>query len=50
MNCRECARDQKVETAVAICTNCGVGLCEEHLTEEQARTGAGGTAIGCGHS
>lgn len=50
MNCHQCARDHGERAAVAICTNCGVGMCLQHLDEERARIGPGGTMIGCGHS
>lgn len=50
MNCYECARDSSEQPAVAICLSCGVGMCMQHLDEERARSGPGGTQIGCGHS
>ena len=50
MNCYECARDQRERPAVVICTNCGVGMCLEHLDEERSRIGPGGTTIGCEHN
>ena len=50
MNCHECARDGSERPAVAICLNCGVAMCMQHLDEERARSGPGGTQIGCGHS
>jgi hypothetical protein len=50
MNCHECARNHNERQAVAICPNCGVGMCIQHLDQERARTGPGGTQIGCGHS
>ncbi len=49
MNCYECAKKEQQATAVAICPNCGAGLCLAHLREEQDRPGPGGTRIGCGH-
>ena len=51
MNCYECAKDDhREQPAVAICLTCGVGMCIPHLDQERARTGPGGTQIGCGHS
>jgi hypothetical protein len=50
MNCYECARDGSEQPAVAICLSCGVGMCMQHLDDERARSGPGGTQIGCGHS
>jgi len=49
MNCHECARDHTERPAVAICLNCGVGMCMQHLDKERARSSPGGTQIGCGH-
>ena len=43
MNCHECARDGSEQPAGAICLNCGVGMCMQHLDEERARNGPGGT-------
>ena len=45
MNCHECAQAQRERLAVAVCTNCGVGMCLEHLDEERRRSGPGGTSI-----
>ena len=50
MNCHECARDRTEQPAVAICLNCGVGMCMQHLDKERARSGPGGTQIGCWHA
>jgi len=50
MNCEQCARARHEQPAVAICVNCGVGMCLEHLDEERARLGPGGTSFSCGHA
>ncbi len=39
MNCYECARDGTEKTAVAICPNCGVAMCIEHLDRENSTIG-----------
>ena len=38
MSCFVCSM-----SAVAVCTNCGVALCREHLAERQKYRGVGGT-------
>jgi hypothetical protein len=48
MNCYECERDGNPMSAVAICKNCGVGLCMYHLAMTQANR-PGGTELGCPH-
>lgn len=35
--------------AVAVCSNCGVGLCREHW-EDRRRYRVGGTTLGCPHT
>jgi hypothetical protein len=54
MNCYECAKDSQQQPAVVTCSNCGAGMCMNHLEEERTRVGPdrigpGGTQIGCGH-
>jgi hypothetical protein len=49
MNCYECAKAGQQSPAVVICSHCGAGMCMNHLKEERARIGPGGTQIGCGH-
>ncbi len=49
MNCYECTKDGTQVAAVAICLNCGAGMCMRHLAEERATAGPGGTRIGCSH-
>ncbi len=44
MNCFVCG-----QTAVALCSNCGVALCKEHLAERQQHQ-VGGTTLGCPHT
>ena len=49
MRCYECAREGRVETAVALCRSCLVGLCARHRELTASAGGPGGTAIGCMH-
>ena len=35
--------------AVALCSNCGVALCKEHLAEKKQHQ-VGGTTFGCPHT
>jgi hypothetical protein len=50
MNCYVCATASRAEPAVAICPNCGAGLCLEHVREAAAWPGPGGmAALGCAH-
>lgn len=48
MDCYECAVQQEAVAAVAICPNCGVAMCLEHLRHAQAHR-AGGLMYGCSH-
>ena len=48
MDCYECAGQGEAVVAVAICHNCGVGMCLEHLRHAQARR-TGGPMYGCSH-
>jgi hypothetical protein len=48
MNCYQCAASAHERTAVAICPNCGAGLCLDHLREAQSYR-VGGTTFGCPH-
>jgi hypothetical protein len=34
MKCYEHAKANETKDAVAVCSNCGVGLCMEHLVED----------------
>ncbi len=48
MNCYECAVQGEAVAAVAVCKNCGVGMCLEHfLSAHDYR--ASGTTYGCRH-
>ena len=50
MNCYVCDRSGSADSvAVAICPNCSVGLCREHLDEERSSVGPGGMRYGCTH-
>jgi hypothetical protein len=50
MNCYVCDQlGKRDEVAVAICTNCSVGLCREHHEEELRNVGPGGMRYGCSH-
>ena len=49
MNCFECALRGETVAAVATCSHCSVGLCLEHLREQQAYR-VGGTVFGCPHN
>jgi hypothetical protein len=49
MNCYVCDRVGRVTVAVAICGNCHVALCREHLDEELLTPGRGGTNYACSH-
>ncbi|HEY7455366.1 MAG TPA: DUF2180 family protein [Thermoleophilaceae bacterium] len=50
MNCYVCDRlDSTQSVAIAICPNCKVGLCTEHLDEERRSVGPGGMRYGCTH-
>jgi hypothetical protein len=49
MICYECAKQERNTPAVAICLNCGAGLCLQHAREAAATPGPAGTAIGCPH-
>jgi hypothetical protein len=50
LNCYVCDRLGTTENvAVAICANCSVGLCTEHLDEERRSVGPGGMRYGCSH-
>ena len=42
MNCYVCDDAGRATPAVAICTNCQVGLCREHLDQDLLATGPGG--------
>lgn len=48
MDCYECVLGGEAVTSVAICRNCGVGMCLEHLRHAQAHR-AGGLMYGCSH-
>jgi hypothetical protein len=37
MKCYEHAKSGETKDAVAVCANCGVGLCMDHLIEEVSR-------------
>ncbi len=49
VNCYECAKDDREAPAIAICQNCGAGLCDHHAREDIEKPGPGGTSIGCRH-
>ena len=49
MNCLICAQRGSQETAVAVCSNCGVALCMEHFAERQQHR-VGGMPYGCPHN
>lgn len=49
MNCYVCDCAGRVTAAVALCRNCHVALCREHLDEALLELGPGGTNIGCNH-
>jgi len=49
MNCFECAIGGKTVAAVATCRHCRVGLCLDHLRQQQAYR-VGGTVFGCPHN
>jgi hypothetical protein len=48
VNCFECAKESDAAPAVAICEDCGVGLCLDHLIEASNCTVAG-THYACAH-
>ncbi len=48
MNCYVCATSREERAAVAVCPQCFVGLCFEHLRQAQ-HPNAGGTRLGCHH-
>jgi len=48
MDCYECALRGRSSRAVALCQNCGVAVCMEHLAELQASKPSG-TGVGCPH-
>ncbi len=48
MNCFECAKANDTVAAVAICDQCGVGLCLDHLIEARQFL-VGGTHEACRH-
>lgn len=48
MICFECAKTNDTVAAVAICQQCGVGLCFDHLIE-MTHSLVGGTHEGCRH-
>jgi hypothetical protein len=48
MYCFECALKGETGAAIATCGHCGVGLCLDHLREQQAYR-VGGTTFGCSH-
>jgi hypothetical protein len=48
MNCYQCAASGDERAAVAVCLNCGAGLCVDHLAEAQSYR-IGGTTFGCPH-
>lgn len=49
MNCYVCDGSGRVTAAVAICRNCQVALCREHLDEDLLTPAPGGTSYGCSH-
>lgn len=49
MNCYVCSKDGVTSPSVAICTSCGVAMCQEHL-EEAGTYDVGGMKYGCPHS
>jgi Uncharacterized protein conserved in archaea (DUF2180) len=49
MNCLICARTGAERTAVALCPNCGAGLCLDHVEQNARADGPGGTLLACGH-
>jgi hypothetical protein len=49
MNCYLHALQYEEVPAVAVCRNCGVAMCMEHLAEQQANR-PGGMSIGCTHN
>jgi hypothetical protein len=49
VNCYVCDRAGRATVAVALCKNCEVALCREHLDEELLSVGPGGASFGCGH-
>ncbi|MGH2614760.1 MAG: DUF2180 family protein [Thermomicrobiales bacterium] len=49
MNCYVCATSREERAAVAVCPQCSVGLCLEHLRQAQ-QPSAGGMRFGCRHS
>ena len=48
MHCFECARAERETPAVAVCRDCGAGLCLEHVAVDQ-RDEVGGMQMGCSH-
>lgn len=48
MNCFECAKTNDAVIAVGVCSQCGVGLCLDHMIEA-GQYRVGGTTYTCGH-
>jgi hypothetical protein len=50
MKCFVCDGRGRETEAVAICRDCSIGLCREHLVEESRAVGAGGLKYRCTHT
>jgi hypothetical protein len=48
MHCFECARAGRETSAVAVCRDCGAGLCLEHVAANE-RDDVSGMQMGCAH-
>ena len=49
MNCFVCEQHGEHQTAVAVCSNCGVALCMDHLAEREGYQ-VGGMSHPCPHT
>jgi hypothetical protein len=49
MLCYPCAKNGVERQAVALCTSCSAGLCQEHLSETATRLASGNPFAGCRH-
>ena len=37
MNCYDSAQEGKTESALGVCTNCGAGVCQQHMVMDKRR-------------
>jgi hypothetical protein len=37
MNCYDSAQDGQIEAALGVCTNCGAGVCQQHMVMDKRR-------------